>query len=481
MKNIEYSFGNWCVDNGHQDWIDLWDFELNKCSPFDVAYKSNKKYWFRCPRGLHPSEAKMLANVSSGKVKSSCNRCCSFGQWLLDNLGADAIDRYWSDKNDCSPFERGKSSGLKVWIKCEDVSHPDYLIAPCNFIHGARCSVCINHKVITGINDIATTHLEFVKYFKNKDDATIYSVRSGKVVWFKCPLCGYERCTTIDKAFGRGHYSCPCCDDGVSYNNKFIYNVLHQLSLRKGLKFESEKIFEWSTRLDGGHSKKIYDFYINTYNIIIEAHGAQHYQDNTFVYLGGKTLQQEQENDLLKRNLAISNGVSEDCYVVIDCRKCNVEFIKTNIMNSNLPKLLSFNEEDIDWVKCGQFAANNMVKMACDIWNNGVHNIKKIGQCIGRSTSTVCEYLTKGHALKWIDYEPSMKKPVICTDNGYVFPYSVVCSNYSKKLFGVFISRKCINNNACGDSDSTHGFHFEYLTRKEYQHIKDTEPYRVFE
>ena len=60
VKNtkVKYSFAEWCKDNGHEDWLSLWDYELNDVKPDEVAYKSGKKYWFKCPRGIHESELK---------------------------------------------------------------------------------------------------------------------------------------------------------------------------------------------------------------------------------------------------------------------------------------------------------------------------------------------------------------------------------------------------------------------------------------
>ena len=74
-----------------------------------------------------------------------------------------------------------------------------------------------------GINDIATTHPQFIQYFKDPLEATKYSIHSGKYAWFKCPLCGNEKYMKIDNAFRYGHFPCRSCGDGVSYGNKFIY------------------------------------------------------------------------------------------------------------------------------------------------------------------------------------------------------------------------------------------------------------------
>ena len=45
-RKFEKSFYEWCIENNHEDWLELWDYELNECSPKEVGYGSNKKYWF---------------------------------------------------------------------------------------------------------------------------------------------------------------------------------------------------------------------------------------------------------------------------------------------------------------------------------------------------------------------------------------------------------------------------------------------------
>ena len=347
--------------------------------------------------------------------------------------------------------------------------------------HGVHCPVCLGVATLNGYNDVATTHPHFVKYFKDPTDATRYSIGSGQETWFKCPLCGGEKYTSVCNAFHNG-YSCATCRDGASYNNKFMYCFLTQIQKIQNITIESEKSFKWSRKLNGKNSKKIYDFYVanESKQIIIEVHGEQHYVGG-FEYCGGRTLEEEQANDLFKYTLALQNGFSEDSYIVLDCRRSDRDFIKQSIMNSGLPDIFGFYEADIDWVECDKYACSNLIKIACDLWNNGIHNVVQIAKIMGKAHCTISGYLQRGHNIGWIEYEPKDKIPVICLENNYVFSYSTICSNYSEELLGVFINKKCLINNLCGDSKSTHGFHFKHITRKEFNQIKQTEPWRVFE
>ena len=53
MAKIKKSFYEWCIENGKEEWLELWDYEKNGCSPKDISYGTNKKFLIKCPRGLH--------------------------------------------------------------------------------------------------------------------------------------------------------------------------------------------------------------------------------------------------------------------------------------------------------------------------------------------------------------------------------------------------------------------------------------------
>lgn len=151
---------------------------------------------------------------------------------------------------------------------------------------------------------------------------------------------------------------------------------------------------------------KKYDFYVQ-YNedIIIECHGAQHYEDHGFgVFNFGRTLEEEKENDKIKTRLALDNGINQTSYIVVDCRKSEMEFIKKSILNSGIPKIFDFNENDIDWNKCEFYACTSLVKIACDKWNNGIHNTRQISNDMGLHVSTVRSYLRRGSSIGICDY-----------------------------------------------------------------------------
>lgn len=87
---------------------------------------------------------------------------------------------------------------------------------PRKLLRGVKCAVCTNHKVMTGVNDVATTRPDLVKYFKNKDEATQYTSGSEKMIDTVCPECGYDESQIRIGNLSRFGFSCNGC-----YEKKF--------------------------------------------------------------------------------------------------------------------------------------------------------------------------------------------------------------------------------------------------------------------
>ena len=257
-------------------------------------------------------------------------------------------------------------------------------------LKGYGCPVCSNHKVMIGVNDMWTTAPEQAKLLANPDDGYKYTQCSDKRLDWKCPQCGYIIKNKSIGTIHRNGLSCPKCSDGFSYPNKFIFNMLQQL----GLDFECEKSFTWS-------DKRRYDAYITNYNCIIEMHGVQHYKEDFKLY-GSRSLQEEQENDNYKEQLAKENGITNDHYIAIDCRKSEMEWIKNNILKSNLTKI--FDLSNVDWDECNKYACKNLVFKIAEIYNNIDKHIDVISNICKLSKMIVRKYLKQSAELKLTDF-----------------------------------------------------------------------------
>ena len=196
-------------------------------------------------------------------------------------------------------------------------------------------------------------------------------------------------------------FNCEYCDNVAgSYPEKFFQSFLRQLQV-KFKKQLTHLNFEWI-------GSYLYDFYLYDYNTIIETHGAQHYEER--INSCWKSLEEEQENDRRKQELALNNNIEH--YITLDCRKSEKDWIRKSIMNSILPELLHFKEDDVDWDKCDYEAVyKNILIEICNYWNEHKEEYVSTGtlsKIFDISPERVGAYLKKGAELKICDYDPKV-------------------------------------------------------------------------
>ena len=224
-------------------------------------------------------------------------------------------------------------------------------------------------------------------------DARIHTTGSGEEIYVKCPLCGKIKKIAPYTIYTTHSIGCSC-GDGVSFNEKFVESALIQLEVKYMRQYRTD----WS-------QNKIYDFYLLDTNTIIEVHGEQHYKEKR--HFTGKTLKEEQENDKLKEELALKNGIKH--YIVIDCSKSELEYIKNNILDSELNVVLKNKGVDlskVNWIECEKYSCKNKVKEVCDYYKeHTIISIADLAKKFGISKSTIRNYLNQGTELGWCKYD----------------------------------------------------------------------------
>jgi len=377
----------------------------------------------------HKCNMRLFGAEKIRKIK--LNNGISFGQWCYDNKPkniADIIIKRWDenlnidkDGNKLSPFDVGfRSNGFNkkgYWFKCLDHLEHESEQKNINSFVGGNGSITCNQ-----CHMIAITHSYSIDNFVNKEDPYKYPAGSNKKVPMKCSDCGLEKLITITNYFYQG-FGCPRCSDGISFSQKFLFNLFEQL-LDKDFQVElSIKTFKWC-------NKYKYDFYLNKIDgIICECHGIQHYEESNNNWA---TLEETQGNDFDKEWLARSNKIIN--YIILDCRESTLKWVKNSIMNSKLPRLLNFKEEDINWEKCYEASFKSFVKIACDLWNKGMKSVAKIANELKLGKKAVGKYLKQGVELGWCNYDPKEEmrkqyilmgekssKKVICLNTGEIF------------------------------------------------------------
>ena len=227
---------------------------------------------------------------------------------------------------------------------------------------GTGCACCANKICVTGINDMWTTNPKIAKLLANESDGCKYTFRSGAHLDFKCPDCGLVLNKSLANVVKYGKVTCNCSDN-ITYPEKFTFALLKQLEL--------DFIWQYTKTKAKWAGKYKYDFYfkLDDEEYIIEVHGGQHY-NNTFK-CSKKTTEDIQSNDLDKYELAITNGIKPENYIVIDFRESTLEWGKLNILNSKLNGI--FNLTHVDWNKIAIYACSNVYKDICLEWD-GIKN-----------------------------------------------------------------------------------------------------------
>ena len=278
---------------------------------------------------------------------------------------------------------------IKILHKCK-ICNYEWNAKPNNILHNRGCPVC-SGKIIGPPpeykNSIwASEYREHFSKYLTEEQMKQYTPNSKKNVHATCSDCGKCKLIRVQQLKDQG-IGCMC-SDGYSYPNKFVYHILCQLNLN----VEPEYSPQWANR-------KRYDEYLIDYNIIIENHGKQHYtqQDS----LTHRSLEKELENDQIKYQLAKENGINN--YIVLDCRESSMQWIKQSILESKLPTLLKFSEQDINWIGADMYATNNLIKQASDLYNNGI-NASNIAKQLSTTCTSVTRWLKKATEVGWCNY-----------------------------------------------------------------------------
>lgn len=248
------------------------------------------------------------------------------------------------------------------------------------------CPLCNKHvstELIVGKNDIATTRPDIAKLFLDSDDAYRYKAHSEKCVDFVCPQCGNVINKKIKLVTNKGYLICDCCNDSISYPNKFMANLLKKLNIE----YESE------------YQIKPYDYFYDFKfkysgsNYVLEMDGSYGHGENEF---RNQSKQEQIEIDKIKDEIAFNNGLKiiriDAKYKAKDNRfeyLCNS--IKKSIFNEWFKETINnIDFNDID-KKCQESIVVNIGKA----WNNGVRSYDEFEKKFNVKRAGIRRYLNR--------------------------------------------------------------------------------------
>lgn len=272
-----------------------------------------------------------------------------------------------------------------------------------------ECPICKDGKenIKYGLNDIKTVNPILYECLKDKSDNDRYTINSRAKTDFICPCCNSTiKNKIIDKV---NRYGLKCkCQDGNSLGEKYFYQVIKSL----------DENVEVEKYLNGNFSYR-YDFYgeIDGKTWICEIQGKQH-NTKSFETCGGRTLEEEIENDRLKMEYAISQGI--DYYIQIDSKESGFNQLKNAILNSKISELYSL--DNVDWIDCYKKSLMSDVIKVTELWNQG-YKVMEICSLLGFEKATVRRHLTKANEIGLCNYDHTKRNEikVLCVETGEVF------------------------------------------------------------
>ncbi|MBQ8726166.1 MAG: zinc-ribbon domain-containing protein [Clostridia bacterium] len=207
------------IDN--QELMSEWDWDKNNAiglDPKKITYGSAKKVWWKCVNGHswvsnpnHRSKGRGCPICAEKQRKESRLKNIIKKRGSLHENNPELASQWHLTLNgDLTPIDVTINSSRKVWWQCEK-GHT-WKAAINSRTAGANCPVCSGHKIVVGVNDLATVRPDLAKQWhpiKNGElKSTDVTVGNGNSVWWQCEK-GHTWKAKISNR-GNGN-NCPIC------------------------------------------------------------------------------------------------------------------------------------------------------------------------------------------------------------------------------------------------------------------------------
>lgn len=152
----------WYQNNFQKNICEIWDYTLNLTTPDKInCYELEKILHFICP--IHGKYSKKLKEFIKN---SECTHCLHVKK--SNNILAikyPEIKNIWSQKNNFTPYDITCKFSKKVWLKCINYKHDDYLQNISNAIKGNfDCPVCVKEMKCSKAQYFVNQYLEHLGY-----------------------------------------------------------------------------------------------------------------------------------------------------------------------------------------------------------------------------------------------------------------------------------------------------------------------------
>lgn len=183
------------------------------------------------------------------------------------------------------------NSHTKVTLTCP--THGEFYITPTSLLHGSGCVKCGHDKTTIKQTYTPEKFISLAKeIFPNYDYSKINYTLAKNYIYPICPKHG--RFKIIGNNLLRGH-GCPICKEPKGESK--IRKKLDTLNIKFIRQYRFKELGSCS-----------YDFYLPSYNLLIEYNGVQHYKEIEFFHRKPGDFQHQLERDQHKKDYAEKNG-----------------------------------------------------------------------------------------------------------------------------------------------------------------------------
>lgn len=204
-------------------------------------------------------------------------------------------------------FKTSPEFEVVEWTKMNDAKQKPAVTIyhkPCGHTFTRRTTTFYNNQVCPFCEGTATPDTITIAQRCKEKGYTLLTEYKGlqERVLIRHDKCGFIWGIKPYRFYHELDGDCPNCNKTMSKGERRIMEYLQ----KHNYNFDKEAQFPWQS-----HKAYRYDYYVPDYNLIIEYHGIQHFEETNFLH---SSLTTNQEHDAIKLNEALKNGYN---YLVI--------------------------------------------------------------------------------------------------------------------------------------------------------------------
>ena len=204
-----------------------------KLSPKDVTPGSQKKAWWKCPKGDDHEWEAVISDRNRGFGCAVCSNYKVVKSNCLATLNPKLAKEWHPKKNGkLTPEEVHPGSSKKVWWKCPKGDDHEWKAAVYSRTGGRGCPICSGRQVVKS-TCLATVNSKLAKEWHPTKNGALtphdVGINSGKKVWWKCSKGDDHEweATVHNRTSG---LNCPVCSNQKVVNSNCLATLNPELA-----------------------------------------------------------------------------------------------------------------------------------------------------------------------------------------------------------------------------------------------------------